>query len=244
VTQVLNMSFKASDDSPERLRGVDFAQSPLAQALSLQSSMRDEDDPSTPKSSPELMQRSTMSPQSFAKTFAAHGSRSVQLEQLRMQQEQPQPQPVSMTPLALPPTALPPPSPPTPSRLWLNPRTLGVLRLAVFVACFINVIIFPAQLAFSGPILFSDQPGWASIYTVLDIVLWAEMGSRFATPAYHLGEPVRSHRIVARWYVFGLADGLALDFLVRFPWGLLLTTHCLPLTMSTYYYCLLRTAYL
>ena len=88
------------------------------------------------------------------------------------------------------PPAQPPAEPQQPrSRapaLWLRPFSELVLRLLVLGAVGLNVLAFPAVLAFDGPVS-ADSP-WYGALLVGDIVLWLDVAARFVTPVWDQDE--------------------------------------------------------
>ena len=99
--------------------------------------------------------------------------------------------------------------------LWLGPRAQLYVRVGVLLAALLNVVVFPALLAFGGPISTS-RPLWFAALWIGDLVLWGDIGARFCIPMHKddFGTKL-SHREVAYRQLRSLK--LLEDVICRFP---------------------------
>ena len=66
--------------------------------------------------------------------------------------------------------------------VWLGLHAQLALRIGVLLTAGVNVLAFPAVLAFDGPI--EARNAWFPILWLADALLWLDVAACFFTPLY------------------------------------------------------------
>ena len=111
---------------------------------------------------------------------------------------------------------------PSQQGFWLPVVVIGMMHHLVNVAALINVIVYPALLAFAGGVSAKgNNQGWYALLMLLDFILWLDLISRFFTPMWDPEDEdkrILSHRRVLRHRTCGRA--FVYDLVCRFPYEL------------------------